>query len=126
MKKSALILLLTVIVLCLASCGADNCDKLMGTWTLTKVNGAGLEQYAAAIGREVSDAAVNYTFYEDMAVEKTGNGENELSVDWEKDGVTVTAEKFFSYNAENDILTVNDGNYIYTYTRGVYNFDKAD
>ena len=95
----------------------------MGEWTLTGVNGAGLEQYAAAMGRNVSDVAVNYTFYEDMAVENTANGENELPLEWSKDGVITEPYCFFAYNAEKDVLTVDDGEHVMVYTRGLYDFD---
>ena len=123
MKKIAVIGLLAVFLLCISSCSAEMRNKLMGEWTLTGVNGAGLEQYAAAMGRNVSDVAVNYTFYEDMAVENTANGENELPLEWSKDGVITEPYCFFAYNAEKDVLTVDDGEHVMVYTRGLYDFD---
>lgn len=123
MKKSAVIALLTAFILCLSSCGSGMRGQLMGTWTLTKVNGASLEHYAAAMGQEVSDAAVNYTFYEDKAVKKMSDSESEMPVEWQKDGVTAALTEVFVYNEEKDMLVIAyDDENVHIYTRGEFDF----
>ena len=123
MKKSAVIAMLTAFILCLSSCGSGVRGQLTGTWTLTKVNGASLEQYAAAMGREVGDVAVNYTFYEDMVVKKTSDSESEMSVEWQQDGVTAALTEVFVYNEEKDMLVIACGDEnVHIYTRGEFNF----
>ncbi|MBQ8614799.1 MAG: hypothetical protein IJ416_11340 [Ruminiclostridium sp.] len=116
-------ILAACLLLNLCSCGRLDGDKISGTWTLTRVNGVETVQFAAVMGLEISEAAVNYTFFEDSAVMENIDGESDsLLVQWQKGGVLVNSRDFFFYDEERETLTIEYEEYTCIFTRGEFCF----
>lgn len=121
MKKKYLLAAAVMLVMC--SCGRLDSEKIKGTWTLARVNGVAAVQFAAVMGMEMYEVSMNCTFYEDCAViEDYGGVSEELSLEWQENGVIVQKTDVFLYNEESDILTIDYGEYVYTFTRGEFDF----
>lgn len=87
------------------------------------MNGVETVQFAAVMGLEISEAAVNYTFFEDSAVMENIDGESDsLLVQWQKGGVLVNSRDFFFYDEERETLTIEYEEYTCIFTRGEFCF----
>ncbi len=119
-------LILMMAVFILSSCGAMNMAEISGEWTLWEVNGAGLNQYAAALGREACTEAVNFIISKDELTAITFYGEQAVSIKAAENGFAILENGEESipvtYDADKDSLTFSTEEFTYTFIRGSFEF----
>lgn len=92
MKKIVSAVLVFVMMLSLAGCGISY-DDIKGDWTAKKINGMTIDEYAASLGVDPSQATVNVNITEDDKMTMvTANGETKFDYERRSDGIEVKME----------------------------------
>ena len=95
MKKIVSAVLVFVMMLSLAGCGISY-DDIKGDWTAKTINGMTIDEYAASLGVDPSQATVNVNITEDerrsdgIEVKMEGKDEIYMSMAYDKDKKTLT------------------------------------
>lgn len=93
MKKIVSAVLVFVMMLSLAGCGISY-DDIKGDWTAKTINGMTIDEYAASLGVDPSQATVNVNITEDDKMTMvTANGETKFDYERRSDGIEVVLEK---------------------------------
>ena len=92
MKKIVSAVLVFVMMLSLAGCGISY-DDIKGDWTAKTINGMTIDEYAASLGVDPSQATVNVNITEDDKMTMvTANGETKFDYERRSDGIEVKME----------------------------------
>ena len=92
MKKIVSAVLVFVMMLSLAGCGISY-DDIKGDWTAKTINGMTIDEYAASLGVDPSQATVNVNITEDDKMTMvTANGETKFDYERRSDGIEVKKE----------------------------------
>lgn len=92
MKKVVSMVLVFVTMLSLAGCGISY-DDIKGDWTAKTINGATVEEYAATLGCDPSQATVNVNITEDDKLTITStNGSQKFDYERRSNGIEVKEE----------------------------------
>ena len=92
MKKIVSAVLVFVMMLSLAGCGISY-DDIKGYWTAKTINGMTIDEYAASLGVDPSQATVNVNITEDDKMTMvTANGETKFDYERRSDGIEVKME----------------------------------
>ena len=103
MKKIVSAVLVFVMMLSLAGCGISY-DDIKGDWTAKTINGMTIDEYAASLGVDPSQATVNVNITEDDKMTMvTANGETKFDYERRSDGIEVKMEG--KYDKDKKTLT---------------------
>lgn len=93
MKKIVSAVLVFVMMLSLAGCGAISYDDIKGDWTAKTINGMTVDEYAASLGIDPSQATVNVNITEDDKITITNSSmESKYVYERRADGIEVKEE----------------------------------
>lgn len=92
MKKIVSVVLVFVMMLSLAGCGISY-DDIKGDWTAKTINGMTIDEYAASLGVDPSQATVNVNITEDDTLTITStNGSQKFDYERRSNGIELKEE----------------------------------
>ena len=111
MKKIIAIVMVLAVMICCVACGGLDMSKVKGDWTLSTINGIGIEEYAANLGLDTYLAVVNVTVTDTEYKTASALGAATLPIVVKADGFEVLVEEggdvmmSVAYDAEKDTLS---------------------
>lgn len=90
MKKIIALVAAVVMMFSLVGCGEISYDDITGDWTTKTVDGMTVEEYAASLGVDISQAATNMTIKDDDTIVSTSSAASQtLTYERRSNGIEV-------------------------------------